>query len=245
MPKQFVKIWTDALDDDWFMGLTWTEVGIITRMFLQCKIVSDSGEICAKNVTTMSHILGGDRRTLSNFLHKCHTSNKFIEVADGEILRIRIKNYDEWQRLRATGKVKTTRSKRQKRVKNDTLAAQDKTRGDKTRIDKKRGEEILERWNAFASLLGLATILKLSARRMIGVSQRLKDDKFNLDDIFKKIKGSKFCQGENNRGWKVDFDFVFCSANNYLKILEGKYDQNRKRDPRKATDDLSKYDKFD
>jgi len=26
--------------------------------------------------------------------------------------------------------------------------------------------------------------------------------------------------------WKADFDFIFCSKTNYLKILEGSYDNN-------------------
>lgn len=40
-------------------------------------------------------------------------------------------------------------------------------------------------------------------------------------------------QGDNQRGWRVDFDFVFCSAINYLKIMEGKYD-----DKKEETDDI-------
>jgi len=29
--------------------------------------------------------------------------------------------------------------------------------------------------------------------------------------------------GTNNKDWKADFDWVFCSPNNWLKIVEGKY----------------------
>jgi len=40
----------------------------------------------------------------------------------------------------------------------------------------------------------------------------------------KKIHISDGLRGGYKTGWKVDFDFVFCSKHNYLKILEGKYD---------------------
>ena len=58
MPRQFIKIWTDALDDDFFTGLSWTEIGIITKLCLWCKVTTDSGEICSKNVTTLSAMMG-------------------------------------------------------------------------------------------------------------------------------------------------------------------------------------------
>ena len=50
---------------------------------------------------------------------------------------------------------------------------------------------------------------------------RLKESDFSFDKIVSEIAVSDFLRGST--GWKVDFDFVFCSANNYLKILEGKY----------------------
>ena len=79
-------------------------------------------------------------------------------------------------------------------------------------------------WNQFTEENGLAKIIKLSPGREKAVKARLKEKEFNIYKILDKIKESDFCKGKNNHSWKVDFDFVFCSANNYLKILEGKYD---------------------
>jgi len=79
-------------------------------------------------------------------------------------------------------------------------------------------------WNQFADENGLAKIIKLSPGREKAVKARLKEAEFNIYKILDKVKESDFCKGKNNHSWKVDFDFVFCSANNYLKILEGKYE---------------------
>lgn len=85
-------------------------------------------------------------------------------------------------------------------------------------------KEVVESWNAFASRSGLAQVQKLTRKRKSAISARLKDSDFDLDDIFAKIEASDFLRGNNNRGWRADFDFVFGSPNNYVKILEGKYD---------------------
>ena len=45
--------------------------------------------------------------------------------------------------------------------------------------------------------------------------------------IFEKMEASKYLQGDNKRGWKATFDWVFENSKNWVKIFEGNYD-NRK-----------------
>jgi len=78
-------------------------------------------------------------------------------------------------------------------------------------------------WNDFAERFGLGKIKALSDTRKANVRQRSQESEFNLKEILKSISESEFLKGSNPRGWKVDFDFVFASKNNYLKILENKY----------------------
>lgn len=103
---------------------------------------------------------------------------------------------------------------------------EDKIKEDKMRLDKIKEaiEEIKTLWNAFASTHGLQEILTISDKRKSAIKARRKESDFDLQTVLGKIKASKFLLGDNNRGWTVDFDFVFCSKDNYLKILEGKYD---------------------
>jgi len=84
-------------------------------------------------------------------------------------------------------------------------------------------DQILNQWNALAKELNLSLVIKLSDKRKSGIRSRLKEKEFDLMKVFDEIRSSEFLRGKNNQGWKADFDFVFCSANNYLKILEGKY----------------------
>lgn len=45
-----------------------------------------------------------------------------------------------------------------------------------------------------------------------------------LKEIFVKMEASKFCRGDNKRGWKATFDWLFANEKNWVKVLEGNYD---------------------
>jgi uncharacterized protein YdaU (DUF1376 family) len=88
-------------------------------------------------------------------------------------------------------------------------------------------ESILSIWNDFAKARNLSAIIKLSEKRKTGILQRSKEKEFDLQAILDRIDASDFLLGNTKEGWKVDFDWIFCSANNYLKIIEGKYENTK------------------
>lgn len=106
---------------------------------------------------------------------------------------------------------------------------------DKERIDPKGScasgdaplsvNEVLEGWNELAKVHGLAPIRKLTDQRRREVLAQA--ERFSVPDwqaVFARISQSPFLKGENNRGWRCDFDFIL-SESNFVKILEGKYDR--------------------
>lgn len=92
----------------------------------------------------------------------------------------------------------------------------------------------LLRWNDFAKQNNLSQVMKITDKRKSAILSRNAEPEFNLDAIFEQIKKSAFLLGETT-SWKVDFDFVFCSRNNYIKILEGKYDGTIKQHTSKGS----------
>jgi len=44
-------------------------------------------------------------------------------------------------------------------------------------------------------------------------------------EVFTKANQTPFLKGENNRGWRADFDWFVTNDENALKVLEGRYDQ--------------------
>jgi hypothetical protein len=51
-----------------------------------------------------------------------------------------------------------------------------------------------------------------------------------LEQVFRKMEASDFLKGNNKYGWQATFDWVFKNQDNWIKILEGNYD-NRVAQP--------------
>ncbi len=67
---------------------------------------------------------------------------------------------------------------------------------------------------------------KPGTKRWKTAKTRLKEipDLGYWERAIQRIAASPFCQGENDRGWKCDFDFVL-KPDSHIKAFEGKYDR--------------------
>jgi hypothetical protein len=88
-------------------------------------------------------------------------------------------------------------------------------------------QTIVDRWNTLAEQLGLAKIIRVTKTREKQLKQRLQEEEWDLNKIEDGIRASNFLQGRNDRGWKVNFDFII-NASGYVKILEGRYTNGRR-----------------
>lgn len=89
--------------------------------------------------------------------------------------------------------------------------------------------EIMDQWNKTATEAGLPQVRRLSKKRKAKVKTRWADAEFRNQyaTVLDRIRGSPFLCGDNDRGWKADFDWLFTNDTNWLKILEGKYGTDR------------------
>ena len=83
----------------------------------------------------------------------------------------------------------------------------------------------VEAWNQ----IGVSSVSKLKAgsTRYKMLNARIKE--YGIDKVLEaieKVKNSRFLQGSNDRGWVISFDW-FIKPNNFVKVLDGNYD-NRK-----------------
>jgi len=82
-------------------------------------------------------------------------------------------------------------------------------------------------WNAMARDLGLAPIVKLTKTRERHLQARIQEPEWDREKIEALVRSSSFLLGNNDRGWKVNFDFLI-NPNSYVKILEGRYNNGRR-----------------
>ncbi len=92
--------------------------------------------------------------------------------------------------------------------------------------------KVSEHWNKTT----LPRIDKWSTGRLRKLSSRWTSEHFRekWKESVDKLAASSFCKGNGNRGWKANIDWFVDSDTNYIKALEGKYDD-------RAKDRFSKY----
>ena len=86
-------------------------------------------------------------------------------------------------------------------------------------------KDIVEAWNELAEAKGLAKVVRVTDTRRKQIQARIKE--YEPDDWSKALTAiykSKFLCGENDRGWKADFDFLL-QPKSFVKLVEGAYDR--------------------
>jgi hypothetical protein len=92
-------------------------------------------------------------------------------------------------------------------------------------------QEAFDMYNATAERCALAKAQKLTKARVSKIRARLKDcgGLEGWATALEKINQSRFCLGDNDRGWKADLDFML-QESSFVKLMEGKYDNAKSRD---------------
>lgn len=86
-------------------------------------------------------------------------------------------------------------------------------------------DQAVAMYNIAAERSGLPLVQKLSDTRKKHLRARLKDAGGieGWAAALNKLEQSAFCRGDNDRGWKADFDFIVRESS-FIKLMEGKYD---------------------
>jgi len=89
-------------------------------------------------------------------------------------------------------------------------------------------EPYTECWNLFAEKYNKPKIITLSKTRRNKLILRLKNEDFKFVNILDKVKTQSFAMESNF----FNFDWIIENDNNYLKILEGNYQDKHKKETR-------------
>lgn len=85
-------------------------------------------------------------------------------------------------------------------------------------------EAVIKIFNSVCN--ALPAVQKLTPQRSAALKNRIGEVGLNgLGDAFQKVAESRFLNGENDKGWTADFDWILKPAN-FQKIVEGKYKNN-------------------
>lgn len=85
-------------------------------------------------------------------------------------------------------------------------------------------KEVVEAWNERMAPQGFPAVKRITGTRQRQLVARLREN--DIDDwqkAFSAIERSPFLRGENDRGWRADFDFLL-QPKSFTKLIEGAYD---------------------
>jgi uncharacterized protein YdaU (DUF1376 family) len=85
--------------------------------------------------------------------------------------------------------------------------------------------EVLEAWQDRMVPLGFPPVRKMTPARKRSLKARMREfpDIGDWQKAFSALERSNFCKGDNDRGWRADFDFL-CQSKSLTKLIEGAYD---------------------
>ena len=90
--------------------------------------------------------------------------------------------------------------------------------------------EIQEMWNDscadFPKLMAVTESRKSKVRQRVAEMGGAEKAMPLLREIFAKMQQSDFLKGDNLRGWKASFDWLFDNDKNWVKVYEGNYDND-------------------
>jgi hypothetical protein len=94
---------------------------------------------------------------------------------------------------------------------------------------KKDANALGDIWNDICGHV-LPMVKEITKNRMKHIQARLRERSLeDWEKIFSKILTSSFLTGHGKDGWSASFDWIISSYDNSVKVLEGKYDDNRNK----------------
>lgn len=94
-------------------------------------------------------------------------------------------------------------------------------------------QDIADLWNRICSSLPSVKALNDNRRQKIRLrlaemsADNPKKSLDRLKELFERVAASDFLCGNNSNGWTATFDWVFENGKNWVKIIEGNYDNDR------------------
>jgi hypothetical protein len=197
---------------------------------LIAKILNTPEELVNKVVKSAElFVINGDKFTSESLL-------KRLKHIQAKIRKARTSG-----RLGGLAKAKRTSSERLvKKVKEIRESKESKVNEIKDNISYSGFEQAtLIAWNSFCDKNpSFSKVKEISDKRRASLKKRFERESFRaFDKILRAIQEQPFLKGENERKWKVNFDWLIENDNNYLKVLELRYKDKINSDMKAADPD--------
>jgi hypothetical protein len=203
---------------------TWVQWGAKPRLCPRGSLVTSLRELSKKT--------GADKGSIERQLKYLALRDTLVVETETRGTFISIRNFELYQ---SKGLGAVTDEGQETDTGADTGADATRDSNEELIIKKERKKEVTTPWAEILFRIWnenkgphLPKALALSSERIKSANQRFKEfpDEEFWTEVVKRIAESSFCTGNNDRGWKADFDF-FLRPGTHLAVNEGKYDTKK------------------
>lgn len=240
----FIQLHRKLLEWEWYSTPNMVQVYVHLLLKANYKPKKWRGEVINRgqfitSLNTLSNELQLSVQQIRTCLKRLELTGELTKQSTSKLTKITICKYESYQSLdsslqqskqQATNTLLTQcQQQHNKEIKKERNNINNNIE-DKSSIVKAHSWNFyIDNWNETFKDSTVSKINKMTNSRKQHLKQRLKDRESNQTPeevysiILKKIRASRFLNGDNNTGWRCDFDWVLKPAN-WQKILEGNYD---------------------
>lgn len=181
------------------------------------------------SINKLAQRWGWSRHKVSDFLNILENEEMIIQNRDMKKTLITIVKYEVYQQSpNKKGQVKDkSRTSDGQVTDTNNNENNDNNIVSKETIYVISPQEVVELYNSIC--VDLPLVRTITSARIKTIKTRLRDHPIEeLKELFEVAQATPFIKGENDRGWKANFDWLMNEAN-MTKVLEGYYNKSTKR----------------
>ena len=180
----------------------------------------------AMSVRDLADAMDRDKGWVERLLKRLKSETMVTTHADTGVMVITICNYEKYQH---SNDVRETLGETDARQTQDTeqVREEGKKEVSDTEVSSPalKPEHVVEAWNEMAERRGLPKVRSLTAERRRKLLLRLRQHPIeHWTEAISAIDRNPWMHGENDRGWRADFDFLL-QPKSFIKLTEGTYDR--------------------
>ena len=170
---------------------------------------------------------GISTQSLRTCLERLKSTNEITIKTTNKFSLITILHYNDYQAKYNQLTIKSTSQlTNEQQTTNKQLTTNKNEKNEKNEKNYIAFEQaIFEKWNSFVKTYPiLSAVREITDSRRLKIKKRFEKKSFqDFDSILKAISEQPFLLAENDKKWKVSFDWLIENDTNYIKISERKY----------------------
>lgn len=218
----------------------WYDDANTFRLFIHLLLMANSKEAKWRGITIKRGEYLTGRKVLADELklteQEIRTSLKHLENTQEIVIQstnrfsiISICKYEDYQTTQPA-----TQPTNPQQSTNNQPASNHKQEGEERKEEKEissfmSAEEFVGLYHQLCPMLNKVKVVSGKRKAKINLRIREMSDIQTIQTMLNKLNKSNFCNGQNERKWKADMDWLIANDTNWAKVYEGKYD-NKKSD---------------